>query len=219
MADDAPKPKPVSKMTAEEKRQRAKTGAICGATKKNGQRCVLDAGWGTDHPGVGACKHHLGNAKDTIKPAAPQALSILARGHIDVSPMEALLMCVRITAAEVTYFSSKISELEEADVVERPRVESMTKDGYVEDLQQQKQLNIWIRERQRSLLQLARFSKMALDAGVEERMVRVAERVGSQIAALIRGVLDDLQLTEAQRETAPAIVRRHLRLLEGVQET
>jgi len=36
----------------------------CGRTKRDGSGdpCELPAGWGTDHPGEGACKHHGGNA-------------------------------------------------------------------------------------------------------------------------------------------------------------
>lgn len=34
----------------------------CGRTKRDGSgdACELPAGWGTDHPGEGACKHHGG---------------------------------------------------------------------------------------------------------------------------------------------------------------
>jgi hypothetical protein len=35
---------------------------VCGRTKRDGSEedCQLPAGWGTDHPGEGACKHHGG---------------------------------------------------------------------------------------------------------------------------------------------------------------
>src|SRR5580658_1440422 len=55
----------------------------CGALKseragpnKNGRGnpskwCTLPAGWGTEHVGVGTCKHHLGNSGKRDKAAQP----------------------------------------------------------------------------------------------------------------------------------------------------
>lgn len=40
---------------------------ICGADNRDGDPCGLPAGWGTDHPGEGRCKHHGGNAGRPIK--------------------------------------------------------------------------------------------------------------------------------------------------------
>lgn len=45
---------------------------LCGAKKKNGELCRAYAGQGTDHPGVGRCKFHLGNAPNLKKHAAKQ---------------------------------------------------------------------------------------------------------------------------------------------------
>ena len=158
---------------------------------------------------------HGGKGPIGNRNAARPALALLVGHQIDVSPMDALLMCVRITAAEVTFFSSKIAEMEAKQVIQRPRAEQLDRDGRVHDLRAQKQLNIWVRERRKSVADLARFSKMAIDVGVEERMVRVAERVGESLAGFVKGLLTDLQLSEEQEERAPEIVRRHLRVLQG----
>ncbi|NAZ73910.1 hypothetical protein GTQ99_00495 [Kineococcus sp. T13] len=61
----------------------------------------------------------------------------------------------------------------------------------------------------------ARFSKMALDAGVAERQVRVVERQGELVAQVIKTILDGLQLTKAQRSLAPQLVRTALLQLEA----
>lgn len=45
----------------------------------------------------------------------------------------------------------------------------------------------------------------------------VVQRYGDAIAELLRGVLNDLALTEEQRARAPEIVDRHLARLEGEQ--
>lgn len=57
---------------------------------------------------------------------------------------------------------------------------------------------------------LARYSRTAIESGVREREIELAERQGQMIAAVIRGVLADLGLSRQQRDLAPALVRRHL---------
>lgn len=58
----------------------------------------------------------------------------------------------------------------------------------------------------------AGFAAKAIAAGLAERQVRLAERQGALIADVLRAVLGDpeLGLTAAQREAAPAAIRRHL---------
>jgi hypothetical protein len=50
----------------------------------------------------------------------------------------------------------------------------------------------------------------ALDAGVEERRVRIAEAQGELLAGVIKAILGDLGPNKKQQNEAPAIVRRHL---------
>lgn len=58
----------------------------------------------------------------------------------------------------------------------------------------------------------AKFAKTALDAGIAERQVRLAERQGELIAAVLRAVLSDpeLGLTEQQMKAVPHVALRHL---------
>ncbi len=205
---------------AKAKGKRGKTpkpAEICGAVLASGAICKRKAGWGTNHPGVAACRDHdQRQAASRARHVARPSLELLVGHKVDINPMEALLMCVRITAAEVAYFSSRIGELDDNQITVRPRQEQIAqKDGVAIDLRQTKELNIWIRARKESMRDLARFSKMALDAGVEERLVRVAESVGDSIAKAIRSILDDLDLSADQAEQAPEIVRKHLRLLSA----
>ena len=57
---------------------------------------------------------------------------------------------------------------------------------------------------------LFRYSKDAISLGLEERKVRMAEQWGEVMGGVLRGVLADLDLTEAQAAKAPEIVRSHL---------
>jgi len=61
----------------------------------------------------------------------------------------------------------------------------------------------------------ANHAKLALDAGVEERQVRIAEQQGELIALVIRSIRGDLGLNSKQQSEAPAVVRRHLLALAG----
>jgi len=119
--------------------------------------------------------------------------------ELDVEPHEALLTCVRIAAGEVAYCTAQIARLE--------RATESTAFG--------KKLNVWIEVRQRATERLANFAKIALAAGVAERQVQLAERYGEMLADLIGGILTELKLTPIQQKKAPAIVGRHLQLLEG----
>jgi hypothetical protein len=56
----------------------------------------------------------------------------------------------------------------------------------------------------------ANFASKAVAAGLNERMVRLAERQGELLAQVIRGDLDELGLSAEQKQLAPEVVRRHL---------
>lgn len=194
----------------------------CGATKKNGEPCGMDAGWGTDHPGHGTCKLHGGSTPDAILHAAKEQAIVMGVA-VDVEPHEALLQCIRITAGEVMYCQQRIAELQPEEAVGHPteiirRQGSTGENGRV-DVEEVREkvpmMNIWIRARAASIDRLAKYSKMALDAGVNERRVRMAEGMASELAPIIKAIFDELELTERQREIAPAILKRNLLALEG----
>jgi hypothetical protein len=62
----------------------------------------------------------------------------------------------------------------------------------------------------------AKFAKTALDAGIAERQVRLAERQGALIAEVLRAVMGDpeLGLTPEQRKAMPHAARRALALAD-----
>lgn len=143
---------------------------------------------------------------------------------IDVDPMEALLWCVRITAGEVAYATQKVHELTEEDVIVNPQ-QTVEREGGGPQVASEEvttmpdELNLWIKVRHQATERLAKFSKMALDAGVAERSVRLAEGAGDQLATAISSILVGLQLTHEQEMRAPALVRQALETLEGVNPT
>ena len=73
--------------------------------------------------------------------------------------------------------------------------------------------SVWIEMYQTERTMLARVCKMALDAGVNERAVRVAEAQGELLAQVIKAILGDLDLSKKQQAMVGGVVRRHLMAL------
>jgi hypothetical protein len=180
---------------------------LCGSRRlKVGELCTLPAGWGTDHVGSGRCRLHGGATRNGRVAAAKEeaqreAVQVMG-APIDVDPLEALLVCVRVAAGEAEYASAQVAELERA----------------MQEGKKSTSLHPWIRVRQDALERLARFSKMAVDAGVAERLVQVEERHARVLFRVMSGVVADLDIPAAQRELVPQLVRRHLELISGSRD-
>jgi hypothetical protein len=54
--------------------------------------------------------------------------------------------------------------------------------------------------------------KMAIDAGVDERRVQMAERVAEQLVAVLRGVVTELGHNPADPKVA-AVMHKHLQVV------
>lgn len=187
----------------------------CGAKNRgNGQPCQQPAGAGTQHVGFGYCRRHGGNTRSQILGAAKleaKARSLAPMGpEITVDPYDALLRCIWISAGEVQYCTDRIAELADGDVLVRFREQQDGTEGSYVKTSSDVGLHAWVSARRNALDSLARYSKMAIDAGVAERQVALAERVGVMIGTLVAAVLDELELTAGQRLIAPDVVRRHL---------
>lgn len=210
---------------------------VCGAsrTKSGGQPCQKPAGWGTGTP-FGVCRLHGGMA-----PAHRQAAAVaMARAHVaslvgpvDLEPFEALQLAVALTAAEVRFFGERIAELGaddiagQATVTTTRRAASSEPDGgegeadggdIVEVRQLPPSLHVYVRARADAIDRLAKFSKMSLDANVDERRVRVQEVQLDRLAGLVNAVVRDLVkagLSDDLRTLAGESFKRHRGLLEA----
>src|SRR5262249_55164733 len=144
--------------------------ALCGAKKKDGDTCRAFAGQGTDHPGVGRCKHHLGRTQNMNKHAVKlHAEREVTKARADfgdrlpVDPAEALLTTLQISAGQMAWLQAVLEE-----------------HGDKIDFDGQVLMRLWNDERDR----VARIAEAALRAGVKERYVRLAERYGTTVAHL-----------------------------------
>ena len=171
---------------------------LCGAKKKNGEKCRAFAGQGTDHPGVGHCRFHFGNAPSHKKAAAKQAAQEMAAEYVarfgeahEVDPATALLGVLHLSAGHLNWIRTELSRLADKDT-----------------LKGQALMRLWDEERDR----IARISKMALDVGVAAKQVELAQRYGEALAALLQAIFHDpmLGLTAKQRALLPDVLRAHL---------
>jgi hypothetical protein len=202
------------------------SGAVCGATKYDTGKCQMPAGWGTSHTGQGRCRMHGGADPRVARrnsPAARRArLRAATKGAedqqeilqgtvvvetprlkpnhelnqmlgyaVEIDPLTALLWCIRITAGEVQYWTRKLATLNEEDLFVK------TIGG--------PQLNPVARQRQAAVDRLAKYSQVAINSGLAERAVRMAEAYGELLANLLYNVVTDLE------QHLPADVRLHFR--------
>ena len=142
---------------------------------------------------------------------------------VDIHPHDAILKAIRITAGEVDYCDRQIAQLTEDELFERPLKTKLAEglDGswqLVEETRDAEVLSRWVAFRQHSVERLARYAKMALDIGIEERQIQLAEREADMINGYFEAVLQDVELTPAQRRKLGPSMRKHLELIEG-QET
>jgi len=156
-------------------------------------------------------------------------------GPVDLEPHEALQLAIALTAAEVRFFGERIAELGVDDIAGQATVRTTRRgvanpgdssdsagDDAVEEVVEVRQLaptlSIWVTARAAAIERLARFSKMWLDANVDERRVRVQEVQLDRLAAVVNAVMRDLGkagLSDELRALAGESFKRHRGLLEA----
>lgn len=180
-------------------------------SKRSQQRCKRAA-----IRGGNVCATHGGKAPQ-VAGAAHQRLKLRAveaemrqlHPDSDIDPSALLLETIGRDAARLRMFTRLVEDLDVAGDfgVYGP---DHTGDGTAHIL-----IRLEAQERDR----LAKHCKMAIDAGIEERKVRLAEEQGEMIATLLASVFDDpeLDLTPAQRMAGKKGAAKRLRHLSVVK--
>ena len=217
------------------------TSRKCGHPKRDGNTCKRAAGERTDHHGWGRCWLHAGNSPNGIK----FAVKLMAEDRrrqmtfygVDLPELgfaETLAEEVHRSRAIVVWLQLLIQQwrTDDEDVVVHggdgspevlakapgtglPKLGTVVyfdKGGTVAPTEVAAWLARYMEERQH----LARVTKMALDAGVSERLIAVVEQSADAMVTAIRGFAD-----EAGIELTPerlAILGRHLRAVDGEPE-
>ena len=119
---------------------------------------------------------------------------------LDVEPHEALLYCVRSAAGRCAALRARIDLIKESEAFH--------------EVYTQQVLNPWLREYKLAEEALAKYSKMALDAGVNERAVTLAEHQAEDLVRLFRGIFAEVSISDEDMERLPEVIQRHLSTLE-----
>lgn len=194
-------------------------------SKQSGQRCK---NWAIN--GGTVCRKHGGGAPQ-VKDKAKERVVMdrigqeLARRDIPaVDPLEALLREVGRSFIVVEALADMLDRLKDPNeqLATEVKVMTDTEDGFVfswvdalwgpnhaGDLAPHVVYNMWERARAAH----AKVCKMAIDAGVSERQVRIAEAQGELLAKVVTAMLDDPEwkLSQAQREKGRKVAGKHLR--------
>lgn len=184
---------------------------ICYALINNKKsHCKQLAGQGTDHLGYGKCSVHGGNTP-SLRSQAGKMLGAEVAGQmtknmgygvpIEIGPEEALLKEVGYAAGHVAWIEERIGLLWPMDVTKA-----------ITEVQQQ-----WLTLLHDERKMLAKHSKMALDAGVAERKVRLAEQTTALFVGALNRILEGLHLSVEQQKLVPVLVPQIMRELSQQQ--
>jgi len=161
----------------------------CGAKTQSGGACKNPKGFKTSHIGFGRCHLHGGASENGNKAAARAAVMAMA-SEADAEPSEVLLKAIRCDWGAVQYVQGRLSEINQkiidAEGDKDAMLAAVTEMGLWQDLYRG-----WVD-------QSAKHSKMALDAGVQERQIRLSEMIGAQFAIALQGIKKGLDLSPAQ---------------------
>ena len=190
--------------------------AVYKVGKHAGRKCLSKPGKGTDHVGWGPCVAH-GGAKKEGRAWAGWLMAHKFAEELDVSPWEALLMVIRITAGRVRYCEAVLgSAVDDRELEGRASVEGeptgVSADG---DLTTGRNLSWWVDTSERERDRLAKVSKAAIDAGVAQLLIEKELRAGEELAGTFVKVLTAMEEAGVQGEMleiARAVMRKELQL-------
>jgi len=211
-----------ARLSPEALKRRAAKGS-----KNTDPLCQEPAGNGTSHPGVGYCKWHGGNTESGRKAAARTAgaayvekfkADVLLFGGdkdlVNITPEQAILEEVRRSVAMVRFLEQAIAKWQfDANpqagdgLGGLPTLVDETFKGNSTFTDEREWLLLYRAEREHAV----KVARMAIDAGIAQRLVTIAEDQGRTLAIAIRMVLDALNLTPDQIAAVPRIVPPILR--------
>ncbi len=186
----------------------------CGAKLRQtaGGLCKLAKGYGTDHLGIGHCRKHGGNTQNHRAGAnATKARSAVAKFALpsDVEPSVALLDSLYRWYGMATYLAGVIAEFDSDDALKQLSVGA----------ERFERPSVWVELYREAVKEQAKVAKACLDAGIDERRMRLTEAHGRVLDGVIRKVVDGIfaglagagmradVLETFRTESLPAIVR------------
>jgi len=120
----------------------------------------------------------------------------------DVSPWEALLLAVRRAAAWAAFYDVKLSQVNDD--------EELRPEGASHD---------WVLAAERVNDKLARYSKMAVDAGVAQILVQQARYEGEMLAKVMNTALGNAGLDEVTERKVRAALREAILTMDKERQS
>lgn len=160
-----------------------------------GEPCRNFKGTRTKHVGVGPCWLHLGNAPHMKGVVARErvALELLKLGvQVEIDPQAALLQMVWEAAGNVAYLRGRVQQLE-----------AIFGPNHLGDAEPHVLVEMYAGERER----LAKFSKIAIDAGIAQRQLDLIERLADPIVIVVMAALEGLPEAEQERRRRIAVAK------------
>jgi hypothetical protein len=175
----------------------------CAAHRRDGRPC-------RSHPVDGAdkCRLHLGKKLEQHRQKVAAIKAVQTYGlPAEVDPHDALLEEVHRTAGHVRWLGQIVGELDQGDLVWGVAQEKTGGDDW--GTTSKAAPNVWLELYHRERQHLVKVAKAAIDAGIDERRVQLAEEQGRVIVDVLRATLTDLGV-DVTPDVA-ATVGRHLR--------
>lgn len=199
---------------------RTPTAKACNGWKaKSKAYCTKSPGWGTDHVGIGRCKLHGGAnpayLAEVQRLAATRAVETYGI-PVKVDPQQALVEELERTAGHVHWLRIQVADLEADDTLTGPVGNEGVNEAGVRS-HPRAEAHIMLRLYQQERKHLVAVAKSCIEAGIEERRVKLAEDQGQLIAKAITGILKELGV-DMTDPNVPKVVRRNLIELEAPKE-
>lgn len=137
---------------------------------------------------------------------------------IDMHPHQVILTAMQMSLGEALYCDEQVRRLAEDELFERPAKTSWVTlpSGQIQEITEvrsDEQVSRWVKWRDESLDRAAKYAKMAIDVGVDERAILLAERQADQVDKFLRAVVDELDLSPTQYKKLGPAMRRQFNLI------
>jgi len=186
-----------------------------------GRRCPSRSGRGIwPYEGLGGpCMAH-GGAKKEGRALGGWLMAHKFAEELDVSPWEALLLVIRITAGRLRYIEGVLGSAADDRELEG-RVDETEVTGVVVGgandgaVTTGRNLTWWVEKSEQERDRLARVSKAAIDAGVAQLLIEKELRSGEELAGTFVKVLKSMEeagMSDEALELARGVLRSELQL-------